>query len=77
METPESCCEPGDVTLTRIPHGFLIGRATLKRGPGPWWEYIAIVRSERDAMHQASTLARIEGVRAWRHLSGDEYERVV
>jgi hypothetical protein len=74
QSNPDTCCEPGDVTLTNIPRGFLIGRAVERMGNGPWWEFIAIVRSERDALHHAATLARVEGTRAWRHVRDDDYE---
>ena len=77
QSNPDTCCEPGDVTLTNIPRGFLIGRAVARTGDGPGWEFIAIVKEERDAVHHAATLARVDGTRAWRHLRGDEYEPLV
>jgi hypothetical protein len=72
------CCLPGDITVTKIPTGYLLGRALEPRGTGhgPWWEYISIVASYDDALHQARTLARMYDVRAWLHKSGDEYERL-
>jgi len=71
-----SCCEPGDITVSNVYSGFLIGRAIEPRGPGPWWEYIALVKTEVDAMHQAAILARMAGTRAWRHIQNDDYEPI-
>ena len=74
----EVCCLPGDITVTKIPTGYLIGRALEPRGPGPgpWWEYIAIIAKRQDALHQAKILARMYDVRAWLHVSGDDYDPI-
>ena len=71
-----NCCEPGDITVSNVYSGFLIGRAIEPRGPGPWWEYISIVTGHDEAIHQARTLARMYDVKAWLHTSGDEYDRL-
>jgi hypothetical protein len=73
-----NCCLPGDITVTKIPTGYLLGRATkpVDGGRGPWWEYIATVAGYEAAVHQAQTIARIDGVCAWVHKSGDEYDRI-
>jgi len=73
---PAECCQPGDVTVTKIPTGYLIGRAIEPIGPGPWWEYLGRVSRRDDALHHATTIARREGVRAWLHISGDDYEPI-
>ena len=73
---PDVCCLPGDITVTRIPSGYLLGRAIEQIGPGPWWEYIAIVARRADALSHARTLAKRDGVKAWLHQSGDAYERI-
>ena len=73
-DPPESCCLPGDITVTKIPTGFLIGRAMKRQGPGPWWEYIGTVVSFRQASLQAHKLAKAAGVQAWIHQGGEEYE---
>ena len=72
------CCLPGDITVTKIPTGYLLGRALEPRGSGrgPWWEYISIVASYEDAVHQARTVARMYDVKAWLHTSGDDYDRL-
>jgi len=71
-----NCCEPGDITVSNVYSGFLIGRAIEPRGPGPWWEYIALVKTESEAINQAAILARMAGTRAWRHIQNDEYEPI-
>jgi hypothetical protein len=70
----EPCCLPGDITVTKIPSGYLIGRALEQLGKGPWWEYVRIMREYDDAVGYAQSLATHDGVRAWLHLQGDEYE---
>ena len=78
MPTPpdDNCCLPGDITVTKIPSGYLIGRALDPIGPGPWWEYVAIINKRDDAFHQAKTLARMYDVRAWLHTTGDDYDQI-
>ena len=71
-----NCCLPGDITVTKIPTGYLLGRATKPLDGGPWWEFIATVVEYSDAIHQAQTLARMDGVCAWIHKRDDEYDRL-
>ena len=66
-------CRPGDLTVTRTPKGYLIGRVRTQLGPGPWWEYVAIVRTFQEAVHHACTVARYEGVKSWLQIGLDEY----
>lgn len=70
------CCSPGDITVTKIPSGHLIGRALQQLGKGPWWEYVTIMTDYDDAVGYAQSLAAQNGVRAWLHVSGDEYEQL-
>ena len=70
---PENCL-PGDITVMRIPTGFLVGRALAHRGPGRWWEYVFTVVSFRQAIIRAHKLARTAGVKAWLHIGLDTYE---
>jgi hypothetical protein len=72
----EDCCLPGDITVTKVFTGFLIGRALQRKGPGPWWEYVRIVTTFRQAALQSHRLARAAKVRAWWHKGGDEYDRM-
>lgn len=68
------CCLPGDFTVTKIHGGYLIGRALEQIGPGPWWEYVATVRTYQDAYEHATRLAAEAGRNAWWHKHGDDYE---
>ena len=68
------CCLPGDITVTKIPSGYLVGRALQQIGPGPWWEYIAIAKTYPEAFRQAQELAAASGRKAWLHKHGDDYE---
>jgi hypothetical protein len=70
----EPCCAPGDITVTKIHTGYLIGRVMDPLGPGPWWEYIAKVRTFADARHHALVIASRDGTRAWLHKADDDYE---
>lgn len=70
----ESGCRPGDITITKIPTGYLIGRADERKGPGPWWQYIASVTTFDEAERHARVLAKLRGVKAWVHKGGDHYE---
>jgi hypothetical protein len=73
MTDLESPCKPGDITVTAIHGGFLIGRVLPKLGLGPWWEYLKTVRDRRTAFLEARLLANARHVRAWVHPSADEY----
>jgi hypothetical protein len=73
--TPELdlCCLPGDITVTKVPSGYLVGRALDQIGPGPWWEYIAITTTYPEAYKTAKTLAVANGRNSWLHKHGDDY----
>lgn len=71
--TVDTGCLPGDVTVTKIPSGYLIGRALEQLGPGPWWEYILIVSTFEEARAIATKLASGASVRAWLQMQGDRY----
>ena len=71
----EGCCLPGDITVTEVHRGYLIGRALEQMGPGPWWEYVAVVAKLEDALRLAQTIASDAGVRAWFQKNGD-FERL-
>ena len=40
---------PGDITVTLVHSGFLIGRVMPQDGAGPWWEYIRTVADQDEA----------------------------
>lgn len=69
----ESCCLPGDITVTKKPSGYLVSRALQKLGKGPWWEYVTTTKEYDDAVGFARALAEQDGVRAWLHVGGDTY----
>ena len=75
-EIPTNCCQPGDITVTKIHSGYLLGRAMEQHGAKPWWEFISIVTTEAVALSTAKTLAASAGVKAWLHLSGDAYQPI-
>jgi hypothetical protein len=72
----EKCCLPGDITITPIPRGYMIGRALEQIGPGPWWEYIRIVKDLEVALTEARALASAAMVRAWMHEGGETYTEI-
>ena len=71
----ESCCKPGDITITPVHTGFMIGRALPERGPGPWWEYLKVVVSLNAAVAAARELAAASTppVRIWFFMGGTTY----
>ena len=72
---PHYDCLPGDITVTKVPTGYLIGRALESgTGAGPWWQYVATMASFGDATAVAHALAKQAGSRAWLQKGGDEYE---
>ena len=75
-DSPDLCCLPGDITVTQVFSGWMLGRALERIGPGPWWSFIRIVPDYETAAREAVALARASGVRAWRHKGGEEYEPI-
>jgi hypothetical protein len=75
-DSPDLCCLPGDITVTQVFSGWMLGRALEKIGPGPWWSFIRIVPDYGTAQLEALALARASGVRAWLHKGGEEYEPI-
>ena len=70
----EGCCLPGDITVTEVHRGYLVGRALEQKGPGPWWEYVAVVARLEDAVKLAQVIAAESGVRAWFQRDIDHYD---
>ena len=68
------CCQPGDITVTQIHRGYLLGRVLDHEGPGPWWSYVLIAPTRESAFQEARTLAARAGVNAWLQVNGDGYE---
>jgi hypothetical protein len=67
---------PGDITVSVVPNGFLLGRMLLPKGPGFWWEMVATVRSFRAALEGARAQARVHGSKAWFQRGPDEYQLI-
>jgi hypothetical protein len=72
--TRANCCLPGDITVTKIHTGYLLGRALEQQGPGPWWTYVATASTRESAIQLAKDLAARSGGKAWLHDSGDDYD---
>jgi hypothetical protein len=70
------CCQPGDVTITPIPTGFMVGRSMPKVGLGPWWEYIKTFTDYDAAVWFAVQLAAEDQAEAW-VLRNDRYEPLI
>ena len=62
---------PGDITVTPVRTGYLLGRVLPQRGPGPWWEYIGVELDFADAVAHAQRLAARDNVNAW-FLEGED-----
>ena len=69
------CCLPGDITVTPIYSGFLVGRALPQQGAGPWWQYIKTFGELQEAVTHARQLAMAASVRGWFH-EGDTYIQI-
>jgi hypothetical protein len=70
------CCVPGDITVTAVHGGFLVGRVLSSRGPGPWWEYIRTRKSLREAVKDAVSLAKATNHVAWFQVGREDYEPI-
>jgi len=66
----------GDIVVTQIHSGFLIGRVMPEDGPGPWWQYLRTIADQEQAFAVARELAAAAGTRAWSHLQGDHYRQI-
>jgi hypothetical protein len=61
----EMKCLPGDVTVSTVPGGFVVGRVLEERGPGPWWAYIRTAGNLTEAIAMAHDEAEHHRARAW------------
>lgn len=66
----DDCCPAGDITVTPVPSGFMVGRAMPKIGLGPWWQYIRVIHDYQDAVKFALEVAREDGAQAWLYRDG-------
>jgi hypothetical protein len=74
--TRDECCLPGDITLTQVHTGWMLGRALEQHGPGPWWSVIAIFADRATAVEEGKMIAREAGVRFWFHEGGETYRPI-
>jgi hypothetical protein len=72
---PEGC-QPGDIFVTVMPHGFLIGRVLDPRSDGQWWQFIVSIRCRADALQLAFNLAGATAHRAWIHQQDDQFRLI-
>lgn len=68
-----TCCVAGDITVTPVPYGFLVGRMIDRPGYGPWWHYINTLADRDQAIRLAKELAKEGGSAAWFSKGGDDY----
>jgi hypothetical protein len=62
---PPDCCLPGDITITKVDRGFMLGRAIREYGQGAWWEYVKTADTYDTAVREARALARKSNARVW------------
>jgi hypothetical protein len=75
-EGPSSeCCLPGDITITKVDRGYMLGRAIREYGHGAWWEYVTVVKTYGGAVRQARELAQATQARVWLH-EDRQYTRI-
>jgi hypothetical protein len=67
-----TACAPGDLTVTHVFGGWLVGRVLERRGPGPWWTHLASAPEFERALSVARSLATGDA-RIWYHAGGEEY----
>jgi len=65
---------PGDLVVEALSAGFLI--AQISPTQTYWPEQVAVRPTMREAVQHAATIAHLMGGRAWRHVTGDEYEPI-
>lgn len=76
MSREDPGCQPGDITITPAPSGWIVGRALKQIGPGPWWSFIAIFADFEPALRETRRLAKHEGVHACYHEGGMVYRPI-
>lgn len=73
-DSPTRRCVPGDLLVTEVHSGYLVGRIIPRVGLGPWWTFITVVNERDAAVEQARVMALTEGVRAWLQTRPNEYD---
>jgi hypothetical protein len=70
VRAEDDCCPAGDITVTPVPSGFMIGRSMPQNGPGPWWQYIRVMSDYDAAVTFARDIAREDRAQAWLYRDG-------
>ena len=70
IRAEDDCCPAGDITITPVPSGYMVGRAMVRIGLGPWWEYIKVIVEYDDAVSFARQVARENQAQAWLYRDG-------
>jgi hypothetical protein len=72
----EHSCRPGDIVVSHIYGGWVLGRILPERGPGPWWEYLEVAPELIEAIDRARLLvSTARKGRVWFH-DGNTYRPV-
>ena len=66
----------GDLTVTPVHGGFLIGQIRSVGGPGPWWDLVAATASFGDALETARRRALAHHAHAWLQVGADDYRAI-
>jgi hypothetical protein len=66
----DDCCPAGDITVTPVPSGFMVGRAMPRIGLGPWWQYIRVMSNYDEAVSFARQVAAEDRAQAWLYRDG-------
>jgi hypothetical protein len=69
-------CQPGDITVTPVTHGFMIRRVLSKPGEDLLWHYIATIKDHRVAVNVARWFARTGNVQAWQQRTDETYQTI-
>lgn len=72
-DSPAPRCVPGDLLVTEVHSGYLVGRIIPQVGLGPWWSFITVLNEREAAVEQARTMALTEGVHAWLQTRANEF----
>ena len=72
----DDSCVPGDITISQVQRGWMLGRVLPMENSGPWWEYLDVVAELPEAVKRGKVLARTAAVRLWVHTGRGHYDPV-
>jgi hypothetical protein len=55
----------GDITVTPVLDGFMLGRVLTRSGPGPSWTALHLITDEMEALREAVARALRDHTRVW------------